>query len=342
MRILVTGGAGFIGSNFVRWLLGSAASREVKRVVVLDALTYAGNLANLAGLDTDVRFLFVRGDIRDLSAVETLLRDEHLELLINFAAETHVDRSIVNPFEFVRTNVEGTQVLLECARKQSAAKFIQISTDEVYGSLGPSGRFTESSPIQPSSAYSASKAAADFLSLAAFKTHGFPVCVTRCSNNYGPFQFPEKFIPLFITNGLAGEPLPLYGDGKNIRSWLHVDDHSRAIFAVAKSGRPGETYNIGGAPESEKENFDVACAILRQLGKPESLIRRVEDRKGHDRRYAVDFSKIEAELGWRPAVAFEQGLLQTVHWYKENASWWQAVKTGEYQKFYELYYGGRL
>lgn len=343
MRLCVTGAAGFIGANFVRWLFErSGRNREIERLVVLDALTYAGNLANLEGLEHNYPYRFVRGDIRDGALVAKLLKEERITHLVNFAAESHVDRSILQPLDFVRTNVEGTQVLLNCAREAELAGYLQISTDEVYGSLGPTGRFREDTPLDPSSAYSASKAASDLLALATWKTYGFPVCVTRCSNNYGPYQFPEKLIPLFITNALHDQPLPLYGDGKNIRSWLYVDDHSRAILEVLTRGRAGEVYNIGGAPESEKENSDVTQLILQILGKPASLIRKVEDRKGHDRRYAVDYAKIQAELGWTPQVEFAAGLRQTVEWYMSNRSWWEAVKSGEYQQFYDRYYAERL
>jgi dTDP-glucose 4,6-dehydratase len=310
--------------------------------VALDALTYAGNLQNLAGLEGQYDFRFVKGDIRDGALVSQLLESERIDAVVNFAAESHVDRSILDALSFVRTNVEGTQVLLECARSAGVTKFIQISTDEVYGSLGPTGRFTEDSPLAPSSAYSASKAAADLLSLAAYRTHGFPVCVTRCSNNYGPYQFPEKVIPLFITNALEGSPLPLYGDGKNIRSWLHVDDHARAITNVLLQGRPGEVYNIGGSAECEIENLTLTKTILQLLGKPETLVRRVDDRKGHDRRYAVDFTKIKNELGWSPKIALQTGLRSTVEWYLANRPWWLAVKSGEYRDFYQRYYAERL
>ncbi|MCB0343727.1 MAG: dTDP-glucose 4,6-dehydratase [Bdellovibrionales bacterium] len=343
MKILVTGGAGFIGSNFVRWVFErDGASLGSHRIVVLDALTYAGNLANLDGLEGNYDYRFVRGDIRDADLVSKLFKDEKIDAVINFAAESHVDRSILDPLAFVRTNIEGTQVLLNAAREAEVERYLQISTDEVYGSLGPTGRFTESSPLKPSSAYSASKTGADLLALAGYHTHGMHTMVSRCSNNYGPFQFPEKLIPLFITNAMADKPLPLYGDGKNVRSWLHVDDHSRAIMLILQKGRAGEVYNIGGAPESEKENVDVTHAILHQLGKPETLIKPVEDRLGHDRRYAVDYSKIKAELGWEPQVAFEDGLESTVRWYQQNESWWQQIKSGEYETFYEAYYGDRL
>lgn len=343
MRLLVAGGAGFIGTNFVRWVL-QQCKPEVRpqRLVVLDALTYAGNLANLDGLEEMPVFRFVRGDIRDSESLKRLIEEENLDTVVNFAAETHVDRSIVNPLQFVQTNVEGTQVLLDVALATGVKRYLQVSTDEVYGSLGPSGRFTEQSPLNPTSAYAASKAAGDLLVLACHKTHGLAVIVSRCTNNYGPYQFPEKLIPLFVTNAMRDEPLPLYGDGKNVRSWLHVDDHSRALFMLLDRGRPGEVYNIGSASDSEKENIEITEAVLNLLGKPKSLIHRVEDRKGHDRRYAVDSWKIRQELGWTPEVDFADGLSQTVRWYRENIDWWSAVKSGEYQKFYDLYYADRL
>jgi len=342
MRILVTGAAGFIGSNFVRWMFEREGKRfGSHRVVVLDSLTYAGNLANLQGCEA-YDYRFVKGDIRDADLVSKLIQEEQLDSVVNFAAESHVDRSILDPLAFVRTNVEGTQVLLSAAKQSSVSRFVQISTDEVYGSLGPTGRFSESSPIEPSSPYSSSKAGADLLALAFHKTYGLPVMVTRCSNNYGPFQFPEKLIPLFVTNALADQPLPLYGDGKNVRSWLHVDDHSHAIMLVLQGGRAGEVYNIGGSPECEKENVFVTQEILKILGKPSTLVRRVEDRLGHDRRYAVDYAKIQAELGWEPVIGFDEGLRDTVQWYLDNRDWWQAVKSGVYREFYQQYYGTRL
>jgi len=339
MKLLVTGAAGFIGSNFVHWLYQQA---NPSRVVVLDALTYAGNLANLKGVQEESTYRFVKGDIRDEELVKKLIQEEQPDVLVNFAAESHVDRSIIDPLAFVRTNVEGTQVLLNAARDLGVPKFLQVSTDEVYGSLGPEGRFTEDTPLDPSSAYSASKAGADLLALACFTTYKQHVMVTRCSNNYGPYQFPEKFIPLFTTNTLEEQPLPLYGDGKNVRSWLHVDDHSRALWKVIGAGRPGEVYNIGGARESEKENVEVATAICNLLGKSTDLIRFVEDRKGHDRRYAVDYSKLQSELGWEPEVTFDKGLEATVQWYVENRPWWKDIKSGSYQEFYQLYYAGRV
>ena len=343
MKILVTGGAGFIGSNFVRWVFSKGDEIYGKhRIIVLDKLTYAGNLANLAGLEKEHDFRFVRGDICDETAVTKVLDEEKPDAVINFAAETHVDRSIVSPLEFVKTNVEGTQVLLHVCRKIGIQKYVQISTDEVYGSLGPTGRFSETTPLDPSSAYSASKTGADLLVLAAHRTHGFPACVTRCSNNYGPYQFPEKLIPFFVTSALEDKPLPLYGDGKNVRSWLHVDDHSRAIRMVLEHGKPGEVYNVGGSPDDEKENIEVTRIVLKILGKPETLVKFVEDRHGHDRRYAVDYSKIEREFGWRPEVTFEDGIRSTVDWYVQNKQWWQAIKTGDYLRFYEQYYTDRL
>jgi dTDP-glucose 4,6-dehydratase len=343
MRLLVTGAAGFIGSNFVRWLFErDGSSYAVDRVVVYDSLTYSGNLANLEGLDVHKEYAFEKGDIRDANKVCEVIDREGIDTIINFAAESHVDRSILNPLEFVQTNIEGTQVLLNCAQAKNITRYLQVSTDEVYGSLGPTGRFKETTPLDPSSTYSASKAAADLLVLAAHRTHGMDVCVTRCSNNYGPYQFPEKLIPLFVTNALYDEPLPLYGDGKNVRSWLHVDDHSRALMLVLTKGKSGEVYNVGGAPESEIENIEVTKTVLELLGKSEDLIRPVEDRKGHDRRYAVDYSKIKAELGWEPQVTFPEGIRETVAWYKENEAWWKAIKAGEHQSFYEQYYGDRL
>ena len=342
MKIFITGGAGFIGSNFVRWALTNPeVSGQIDKLVVLDLLTYAGNLENLESLKSNQKFRFVKGDIRDAGLCRQLMADEKIDFVVHFAAESHVDRSIHDPLSFVRTNVEGTQVLLNEARDKGISKFLHVSTDEVYGSLGPTGFFTEETPLDPSSPYSASKAASDLIALAAFKTYGFPVNVTRCTNNYGQFQFPEKLIPLFVTNALNDIPLPLYGDGKNVRSWLHVDDHSRALWKVLLGGRLGEVYNVGGSVESEKENCEVTSEILKYLNKPSNLIRHVEDRLGHDRRYAVDYSKIKAELDWVPQVEFVTGLHETIEWYKENEGWWQRVKSGEYQKFYQLNYENR-
>jgi len=340
MKVLVTGGAGFIGSNFVRYVLGNKT--ELSEVVVLDKLTYAGNLENLKDLEGDKRLSFIKGDICDEAFIDALVKNQGFDAIMNFAAESHVDRSILDPLSFVKTNVLGTQILLNASMKYEVPRFLQVSTDEVYGSLGPEGRFTEETPIQPSSAYSASKASADHLVLAAFHTHKYPVSVTRCSNNYGPYQFPEKLLPLFITNAMHDQPLPLYGDGKNVRSWLHVDDHSRALIAVLTKGRPGEVYNIGGSPEAERENREMTMLVLELLQKPKTLIRQVEDRKGHDRRYAVDYSKIKRELGWEPQVKLEAGLNDTVRWYAENTEWWKRVKSGEYLRFYDEYYSKKL
>ncbi len=335
-KILVTGGAGFIGSNFVRLLL---AERDW-RVVNLDALTYAGNLENLADVENDPRYGFVKADVAAPDEVEAVFSREKPDLVVHFAAESHVDRSVLDPGAFVRTNVLGTQVLLDAARRHGVQRFVHISTDEVYGSLGPEGRFTEESPIRPNSPYSASKAGSDFLVRAAFHTHGLETLITRCSNNYGPYQFPEKLIPLMILNALEGKPLPVYGDGRNVRDWIHVEDHNRAVLAVLEHGRPGEVYNIGG--ESERENLTVVKEILQAVGAPESLIRFVADRPGHDRRYAIDPSKIKRELGWRPARRFEEGLAETVAWYRAHREWCDRVRSGAYQDYYERQYGGRL
>jgi len=347
MKLLVTGAAGFIGSNFVRYLIdksetGSSGEADKYSVVVLDKLTYAGNLENLSGLEKLANYSFVKGDICDEKFIGELFAKEKFDAVMNFAAESHVDRSILDPLSFVQTNIVGTQVLLNASMNSGVKKYIQVSTDEVYGSLGPEGRFTEITPIQPSSAYSASKAGADMLVLAAAYTHHYPVCVTRCTNNYGPYQFPEKLLPLFITNAMNDQPLPLYGDGKNVRSWLHVDDHSRALFLVLKKGRAGEVYNIGGNPSAERENREMTQMVLELTNKPATLIKSVEDRKGHDRRYAVDYSKIKAELGWEPQVELADGLKRTVDWYKNNEAWWKRVKSGEYLRFYEEYYGKKL
>ena len=332
---IVTGGAGFIGSNFIRMAL---AERPDLRIVTLDLLTYAGNLQNLADIPKD-RHTFVRADITDPEAVRAAI-PEGADAVLNFAAESHVDRSILGPLAFVRTNVLGTQVLLDAARARSVKRFLQVSTDEVYGSLAPDDpAFTEATPLDPSSAYAASKTGADLLVLAAFKTFGYDVVITRCSNNYGPYHFPEKFIPLAITNALEGKSIPVYGDGRQVRDWIYVDDHARAILAVAEKGRAGRVYNIGA--RSERFNIDVVREILRQLGSPESLIQYVKDRPGHDRRYAMNSARIEAELGWRPRVTFEQGLAATIRWFRENTDWWQRVKDGTYREFYEKWYGDR-
>ena len=333
--LFVTGGCGFIGSNFVRFVL---SKRREYSILNFDKLTYAGNLENLADLAGDPRYKFVRGDIADRGDVADAL-GEGAYAVINFAAETHVDRSILDAGEFIKTNVLGTQVLLEAARAKGVGKFIQISTDEVYGSLGPTGYFTETTPLSPNSPYSASKASADLLGWSYFHTFGTPVVVTRCSNNFGPNQFPEKLIPLFVTNALAGEQLPLYGDGMNVRDWIYVDDHSSAILAVLERGAAGDVYNIGGG--NERANLDITRYILKTLGKSESLVRFVKDRPGHDRRYAIDSSKIRRQLGWQPEHSFEEALERTVKWYVENPGWWQRVKSGEYREYYKKQYGDR-
>ena len=333
MRLLVTGGAGFIGSNFILYLLKNDPDVTV---VNLDALTYAGNLENLTAVEQNPRYTFVRGDIADSRAVGTVM-DMGITAVVNFAAESHVDRSIMDPDAFIRTNVLGTNVLLTAARDHKVERFIQISTDEVYGSLGPTGLFTEDSPLKPTSPYSASKTAADLLALAYHKTFGLAVSVTRCSNNYGPYQFPEKLIPLFVTNAVEDKSLPIYGDGKNIRDWIYVEDHSRAIETVLRKGKPGEVYNVGG--NNERTNIEITDYILKALGKPDSLKRYVTDRPGHDRRYAIDSTKIKRELGWAPGFSFEQAMAETVDWYVKNRPWWEAIKSGRYQDYYRKHYG---
>jgi dTDP-glucose 4,6-dehydratase len=332
-HLLVTGGCGFIGSNFVRHLL--ERDRDV-HLVNLDALTYAGNLANLADLAGHPRYRFVKGDVADRETLREVFR-LGVRWVVHFAAESHVDRSILDSTPFVRTNVLGTQALLDAAREFKVERFVHVSTDEVYGSLGPEGCFTEETPLAPSSPYAASKAAADLLVLAAVHTHGLPAVVTRCSNNYGPYQFPEKLIPLFIKNLLAGQPVPVYGDGRQVRDWVHVRDHCRAVEAVWRRGKPGEVYNVGG--RSEKTNLELTHTLLDLLGKPRTLIRHVTDRPGHDRRYAIDCSKIERELDWRPETPFADGLRETVEWYGANQRWVEEVCSGEYQRYYERQYG---
>ena len=334
--VLVTGGAGFIGSNLVRLL---RRERPAWTVVNLDKLTYAGNAESLADLHGDPKHVFVRGDIGDAGLVEGLLREHAVDAVLNLAAESHVDRSILGPGVFVETNVSGTQVLLECARKAQVKRFVQISTDEVYGSLGATGRFTESSPLQPSSPYSASKAAADLLVLAYGHTYGMDVVVTRCSNNYGPYQFPEKLIPLMIANALEGKKLPVYGDGMQVRDWIHVEDHNRAVLSALEKGKTGAVYNFGS--DNEWANIQIVSRLLEILGKGRELIEHVKDRLGHDRRYAIDASKAHAELGWAPRIAFAEGLKSTVDWYVQNRGWWERVRTGQYRTYYERNYGAR-
>ncbi|ASQ98741.1 dTDP-glucose 4,6-dehydratase [Streptomyces sp. 11-1-2] len=322
MRIVVTGGAGFIGSHFVRQTLtGAYAAWADAQVVVVDKLTYAGNEANLAEVADSPRLRFVRGDICDGELVGELLRGT--DLVVHFAAESHVDRSISGAEEFVRTNVLGTHTLLNAAANAAVGKFVHVSTDEVYGSI-ESGSWSEEEPLEPNSPYSASKASSDLLARAFHRTHGLPVCVTRCSNNYGPYQHPEKVIPLFVTNLMDGKPVPLYGDGGNVRDWLHVDDHCRGIALVAENGRPGEVYNIGGG--TELTNLELTERLLELLGADRSMVERVPDRKGHDRRYSVDIAKISAELGYRPEMSFENGLAETAKWYMTHRGWWEPLK----------------
>ena len=333
LPVMITGGCGFIGSNFVRHLLVTDPDLPV---INFDCLTYAGNLQNLADLEGHPRYRFVRGDITDREAVRAVV-GKGVSGILNFAAESHVDRSIHDSGPFVRTNVLGTQVLLDAAREFRVPRYLQVSTDEVFGSLGPTGYFTEETPLAPNSPYSATKAAADLLVRSYVHTFGLPAVITRCSNNYGPYQFPEKLVPLFITNLLRDEPVPVYGDGQNVRDWIHVRDHCEAIDRVWRRGRVGEVYNIGG--RCERTNLDLTHALLDVMGKPRSLIRYVPDRPGHDRRYAIDCGKVERELSWRPRVPFEEGLRETVRWYREHPDWVANIRTGEYLKYYERQYG---
>ena len=333
--ILVTGGCGFIGSNFVRYML----QNYDYKVINVDKLTYAGNLENLSDVSNHPKYEFVRGDVADKALIEGLA-SKGIDAVINFAAESHVDRSIEDPRVFMETNVLGTQVLLEAARKYGILRFIQISTDEVYGSLGPTGSFKETSPLTPNSPYSASKTAADLLVRAYYKTYGLASIITRCSNNYGPYQFPEKLIPLMISNVLEGKPLPVYGDGMNVRDWIHVEDHCRAIDLIMQRGREGEVYNIGA--NNEVPNIEIVKIILNRLNKPKSLIKFVEDRPGHDRRYAIDSTKLRNELGWDITYSFEEAMDLTIRWYVEHQDWWKKIKSGEYLSYYERMYGHRL
>jgi dTDP-glucose 4,6-dehydratase len=334
--VLVTGGAGFIGSNLVRLL---RRERPDWTVVNLDKLTYAGNAESIADLREDPRHVFVRGDIANAELVEHLIRNHGITAVLNLAAESHVDRSILGPGIFVETNVSGTQVLLEAARQAGVKRFLQVSTDEVYGSLGATGKFSESSPLRPSSPYSASKAAADLLALAYGHTFGMEVLITRCSNNYGPYQFPEKLIPLMIANALEGRKLPVYGDGMQIRDWIHVEDHCQALLLALERGKAGEVYNIGS--DNEWPNIQIVGRLLEILGKPRDLIEHVKDRPGHDRRYAIDARKARNELGWAPRAGFGEGLATTVAWYVQNRGWWERVRTGEYRTYYDRNYGAR-
>jgi dTDP-glucose 4,6-dehydratase len=335
-RILVTGGAGFIGSNFVQMVLSEHPDCFI---VNLDNLTYAGNLENLTGFLNHPNHQFVKGDICDGKLIEKIIDQYQLDTIINFAAESHVDRSITKPKVFIETNVTGTLTLLEAARDKKLERFIQVSTDEVYGALGPQGKFTEQTPLAPNSPYSSSKAAADLLVKAFGHTWGVRYNITRCSNNYGPYQFPEKLIPLMINNALNDKELPVYGDGLYVRDWLYVYDHCTAVWQVLTKAPPGEIYNIGGC--NEKTNLEVISLILNRLGKPKSLIRHVADRPGHDRRYAIDASKIIDELGWKPSVSFEQGLNKTIDWYLQNQDWLSKVVSGDYQNYYESMYANR-
>lgn len=322
MRVLVTGGAGFIGSHYVRKALGGAyASLAEAEIVVLDKLTYAGNEANLAPVKDDPRLRFVQGDICDPTVVSQVMAG--VDLVVHFAAESHVDRSILGSADFVMTNVVGTQTLLQGAVDAGVAKFVHVSTDEVYGSI-ESGSWPETHPLEPNSPYSASKASSDLLARSFYRTHGLPVCITRCSNNYGPYQFPEKVIPLFVTNLMDGKKVPLYGDGLNVRDWLHVDDHCWGIQLVAESGRAGEVYNIGGG--TELTNVELTERLLAAFNVGDEMVQRVEDRKAHDRRYSVDITKITNELGYRPLMSFDEGLAGTVEWYQTNRSWWEPLK----------------
>lgn len=336
MNILVTGGCGFIGSNFVRFMLDAHPD---DLIVNFDKLTYAGNPENLRGIEESNRYQFIKGDILDASAVRSAIEDHSIDSIVHFAAESHVDRSITGPSVFIETNVAGTGVLLEAVRNSRVHRFVQVSTDEVYGSLGADGLFTENTPLHPNSPYAASKAGADLLALSYHHTFGLPVMVTRCSNNYGPYQFPEKLIPLMIANAIDNKPLPVYGDGLNVRDWLFVRDHCSAVDAVLRKGTPGEVYNIGG--NNEWKNIDIIRLLLRKLEKPETLITYVKDRLGHDRRYAIDAGKIERELGWTPGVTFEEGIGRTVDWYLANERWWRRIVSGEYKEYYRLMYEHR-
>ena len=339
MTIIVTGGAGFIGSNFIYYQL---KNHPDDRVVCLDSLTYAGNMATLDAAMKNPNFRFVKADITDKAAVEKLFEEEHPDIVVNFAAESHVDRSVEDPGLFLRTNILGTQTLMDACRKYGIKRYHQVSTDEVYGDLPldrPELFFTEETPIHTSSPYSASKASADLLVLAYARTFHLPVSITRCSNNYGPYHFPEKLIPLMISRALADESLPVYGTGENVRDWLYVEDHCSAIDLVMRKGREGEIYNVGG--HNERTNLEVVKTILRELGKPESLITYVKDRPGHDRRYAIDPTKIHNELGWLPATPFDEGIKKTIRWYLDNEKWWKDILAGDYQNYYEKMYGNR-
>lgn len=339
MTIIVTGGAGFIGSNFVFHML---QAHPDYRIVCLDKLTYAGNLSTLEPVLQQDNFRFVKADICDRQAVDKLFQEEKPDIVVNFAAESHVDRSIENPGIFLETNIMGTAVLMDACRKYGIQRYHQVSTDEVYGDLPldrPDLFFTEETPLHTSSPYSSSKASGDLLVMAYYRTYGLPVTISRCSNNYGPYHFPEKLIPLMIANALADKPLPVYGNGENVRDWLYVEDHCRAIDLIIHNGKVGEVYNVGG--HNEKRNIDIVRIICQELGKQESLIVHVEDRKGHDRRYAIDPAKIHKELGWLPETKFEDGIKKTIKWYLEHKKWWQDIINGEYQEYYAKMYGSK-
>lgn len=337
MKIIVTGGAGFIGSNFIHYILGKYINDEI---INIDSLTYAGNLGNLTFYESRSNYCFVHADITDRATLEPLFVARDIDAVIHFAAESHVDRSIMSPDLFVKTNILGTQTLLDLAKAYGVGKFVHVSTDEVYGTLGDNGLFTERTPLAPNSPYSASKAGSDFMVRAYHETYGLDVNITRCSNNYGPYQFPEKLIPLMIQNALNDKPLPVYGDGLNVRDWLYVEDHCNAIDLVLRKGISGEVYNIGG--NNERTNIQIVKTILHELGKPESLIQYVQDRPGHDRRYAIDATKIRNELGWSPNFNYESGIRETIRWYLSNQEWMNQVLSGAYQAYYASQYGNRL
>ncbi|WP_313638985.1 dTDP-glucose 4,6-dehydratase [Paenibacillus sp.] len=336
MKLLVTGGAGFIGSNFVTYMVNKYPDYQM---INLDALTYAGNLENLKSIECNSNYQFIKGDITDAQKVDEIFQ-QGIDVVVNFAAESHVDRSILEPGIFVHTNVLGTQVLLDATRKYGVQKYVQISTDEVYGTLGDTGLFSETTPLAPNSPYSASKTGGDLLVRAYHETYGMDINITRCSNNYGPYHFPEKLIPLMISNALHDKKLPVYGDGLNVRDWLYVEDHCSAIDLVIHNGKSGEVYNVGG--NNEQTNIQIVENILEALNKPKSLITYVTDRPGHDRRYAIDATKLRTELGWQPQFPFEKGIKKTIQWYLDNKEWWTRIQSGVYQTYYAKQYGERL
>jgi dTDP-glucose 4,6-dehydratase len=334
MNLLVTGGAGFIGSNFVHYMLKKYTDYKI---VNLDLLTYAGNLENLKNIQGNSNYHFVKGDIANRELVDYLVKTHKINVIVNFAAESHVDRSITDPDVFIKNNILGTQALLDAAKNNQINKYVQISTDEVYGSLGETGFFTEETPLAPNSPYSASKAGADLIVRSYYETFDLNTNITRCSNNYGPYHFPEKLIPLIISNALENKELPVYGKGDNVRDWLHVKDHCSAIDLVIHEGKPGEVYNIGG--HNERRNIDIVELIVEKLGKPRSLIKFVADRLGHDKRYAIDPTKIMSELGWKPQYTFDTGIVETIQWYLDHQDWWKRIKNGEYMAYYSRQYG---